>query len=229
MTDLDSISQKVYAALERKNAAREQALTLSRKVIQLSALTIRAAHRSEFDEAARLLNAAGETARQMRDGARVHPDLYYAGYVQDALKEFSEASIVTALVQGREMPDPDALSVEYAAYLNGMGEAAGELRRHALDLIRQGRAREAETTLQWMEDIFSVLVTVDFPDAITGGLRRTADMVRGVLERTRGDVTVMSKQEELKALLRIRNAARGDPRPEPAAGPAEGPPADADA
>ncbi len=203
MSELDSIAQKVLAALEAKNAAREQALTLSRKVIQQSALTIRASHRADFDEAARLLAAARDAARQMREGARVHPDLYYAGYVQDALKEFSEASIVNALVQGRPLPDPDELGVEYAAYLNGMGEAAGELRRHALDLIRQGRAREAEATLQWMEDIFSVLVTVDYPDAITGGLRRTADMVRGVLERTRGDVTVMIKQEELKALLKI--------------------------
>jgi translin len=150
----------------------------------------------------------------MREGARVHADLYYTGYVQDALKEFSEASIVNALVQGRALPDPDELGVEYAAYLNGMGEAAGELRRHALDLIRQGRAREAEATLQWMEDIFSVLVTVDYPDAITGGLRRTADMVRGVLERTRGDVTVMIKQEELKALLKIGGQATPDARRE---------------
>ncbi|MBI5876725.1 MAG: haloacid dehalogenase [Chloroflexi bacterium] len=203
MSELDSITQKIIGALDAKNAAREQALTLSRKVIQQSALTIRASHRADYDEAARLLAAARDAARLMREGARVHPDLYYAGYVQDALKEFSEASIVNALVQGLPLPDPDVLGVEYAAYLNGMGEAAGELRRHALDLIRQGRARDAETTLQWMEDIFSVLVTVDYPDAITGGLRRTADMVRGVLERTRGDVTVMIKQEELKALLKI--------------------------
>lgn len=203
MSDLDRIAQKILGALEAKNAAREQALTLSRKVIQQSALTIRATHRADFDEAAHLLAAARDAARAMREGARVHPDLYYAGYVQDALKEFSEASIVNALVQDRPVPDPDELGVEYAAYLNGMGEAAGELRRHALDLIRQGRAREAEAALQWMEDIFSVLVTVDYPDAITGGLRRTADMVRGVLERTRGDVTVMIKQEELKALLKI--------------------------
>ncbi len=204
MSDLDSIAQKVMSALEAKNAAREQALRLSRQVIQHSAHTIRAAHRGEFDESAKLLAQARATAAHMRDGAREHPDLYYAGYVQDALKEYSEASIVNALVQGQSLPDPDELGVEYAAYLNGMGEAAGELRRHALDLIRQGNAKEAEATLQWMEDIFSVLVTVDFPDAITGGLRRTADMVRGVLERTRGDVTMTIKQEELKTALQGR-------------------------
>jgi translin len=201
MTDLDSISQKIMSALEAKNGAREQALKLSRQVVQHSAHTIRAAHRGEFDASAQLLAQARESAQQMRDGAREHPDLYYAGYVQDALKEFAEASIVNALVQGLALPDPDGLGVEYAAYLNGMGEAAGELRRHALDLIRQGKPKDAEETLQWMEDIFSVLVTVDFPDAITGGLRRTADMVRGVLERTRGDVTMTIKQEELKAAL----------------------------
>ncbi len=201
MTDLDSIAQKIMSAFETKNAARERALTTSRKVIQHSALTIRAVHRAEYDEAARLMAQAREAAQHMRDDARLHPDLYYAGYVQDALKEFAEASIVNALVQGQPLPDPDALGVEYAPYLNGMGEAAGELRRHALDLIRQGRAHEAEGTLQWMEDIFSVLVTVDYPDAITSGLRRTADMVRGVLERTRGDLTMAMKQEELKAAL----------------------------
>jgi translin len=202
MSELDTIAQKIRSALEAKNAAREQALTASRKVIQHSALTIRAAHRAEFAEAERLLALAREAARQMRAGTRVYPELYYAGYVQDALKEFAEASIVSALVQSQPLPDPDTLEVDYAAYLNGMGEAAGELRRHALDLIRQGRAHEAEAALQWMEDIFSVLVTVDFPDAITGGLRRTADMVRGVLERTRGDVTLTIKQDELMAAMK---------------------------
>ena len=202
MSDIDTIARKIISALETKNAAREQALSSSRKVIQHSALTIRATHRAEFAEAERLLALAREAANQMRAGARAFPDLYNSGYVQDALKEFAEASIVSALVQSQPLPDPDALEVEYAAYLNGMGEAAGELRRHALDLIRQGRPREAEATLQWMEDIFSVLVTVDFPDAITGGLRRTADMVRGVLERTRGDVTLTIKQEELMEAMR---------------------------
>jgi translin len=205
MSELDAIAQKIMTALEAKNAAREQALTASRKVIQHCALSIRATHRAEFAEAERLLALAREAARQMRSGARAYPELYYAGYVQDALKEFAEASIVSALVQSQPLPDPDTLEVDYAAYLNGMGEAAGELRRHALDLIRQGRAREAEATLQWMEDIFSVLVTVDFPDAITGGLRRTADMVRGVLERTRGDVTLMIKQDELMAAMKRKD------------------------
>jgi translin len=208
MTELDTIAQKIMNALEAKNAAREQALTASRKVIQHSALTIRAAHRAEFDEAARLLAQARVAAQRMREGTQAYPDLYFSGYVQDALKEFSEASIVSALVQGHPLPDPDVLEVDYAAYLNGMGEAAGELRRHALDLIRQGKPREAEQTLQWMEDIFSVLVTVDFPDAITGGLRRTADMVRGVLERTRGDVTMTIKQEELMAMLQRERPAK---------------------
>ena len=202
MSEIDSIARKIISALEARNAAREQALASSRKVIQHSALSIRATHRADFAEAERLLALAREAAGQMREGARAYPELYHTGYVQDALKEFAEASIVSALVQSQPLPDPDALWVEYAAYLNGMGEAAGELRRHALDLIRQGRAREAEATLQWMEDIFSVLVTVDFPDAITGGLRRTTDMVRGVLERTRGDVTLMIKQEELLSAMR---------------------------
>ena len=203
MSELDTIAQKIISALEVKNAARERALSASRKVVQHSAHTIRAAHRAEFDEAAKLLAQARTVADEMRASVKDYPDLYHAGYVQDALKEVAEASIVTALVQGQPLPDPDALGVEYDSYLNGMGEAAGELRRHALDLMRLGRTREAEATLQWMEDIFSVLTVVDFPDAITGGLRRTADMVRGVLERTRGELTMVMKQEELMAALKL--------------------------
>jgi len=202
MDTLDAIATKVLAALEAKNAAREKALTASRKVTQHAALTIRAVHRGEFDTATELLTRARQGVQEMGAASKAYPDVYFAGYVQDALKEYAEANIVHALIQGEPLPDPDALGVEYAAYLNGLGEAAGELRRHALDLIRQGRTARGEQVLQMMEDIYSLLVSVDFPDAITGGLRRTTDMVRGVLERTRGDLTMVMKQEELRGALR---------------------------
>jgi len=131
-----------------------------------------------------------------------YADLYYAGYTQDALKELAEANITYALITDRPLPDPDELGVEYAAYLNGLGEAAGELRRHVLDLIRHGELERGEEILSMMDDIYGVLVTIDFPNAITGGLRRTTDMVRGVLERTRGDLTMSLRQEKLQQALR---------------------------
>jgi translin len=141
-------------------------------------------------------------ASEMVEGVADYADLYHAGYTQDALKEFAEASITYALITDRSLPDPDELGVEYAAYLNGLGEAAGELRRHVLDLIRHGELERAEKVLSMMDDIYGVLVTIDFPNAVTGGLRRTTDMVRGVLERTRGDLTMSLRQDRLQQALR---------------------------
>src|SRR5574342_526833 len=147
-------------------------------------------------------NASRDNATEMKAHVASYPDLYFTGYVQDALKELAEAHIVHALITGQKIPDPDTLGVDYAAYLNGLGEAAGELRRYALDIIRHGTSERCEHVLDAMEDIYSLLVTMDFPDALTGGLRRTTDMVRGVLERTRGDLTIAARQEKLERTLR---------------------------
>ncbi|CAG0943646.1 hypothetical protein ANRL1_01436 [Anaerolineae bacterium] len=202
MQGLDAIGEKIRKNFETKNAARDAALAASRELIRHCALSIRATHRAEYPEAAQTLARAREIAAQMKTSVAAYPDLYFAGYVQDALKEVAEAHIVHALVTGENIPDPDALGVDYAAYLNGLGEAAGELRRYSLDIIRHDTSERVEKVLDAMEDIYSLLVTMDFPDALTGGLRRTTDMVRGVLERTRGDLTVAARQEKLEKTLR---------------------------
>jgi translin len=202
LEQLESITDRLQAALEAKNAAREQALARSRELIRHCANTIRAAHRGEGEHAAALLSEAREAARQMVEGMQEHPDLYYTGYTQDALKELAEASITHALILGRPLPTPEELEIPPPAYLNGLGEAMGEMRRHALDLLRRGDVALCEGVLQVMEDVYSVLVTIDYPDSLTGGLRRTTDMVRGVVERTRGDVTVAVRQDALQHALR---------------------------
>ncbi|MGB8645914.1 MAG: haloacid dehalogenase [Anaerolineae bacterium] len=201
MQGLDTIEDKIRQNFVAKNAARDAALSKSRELIRYCSLSIRATHRGEHDEAVKLLGRAGELAAAMKQDVAAYADLYFTGYVQDALKEFAEANIVHALITNQPIPDPEAIGVDYAAYLNGLGEAAGELRRYTLDIIRHGKLERSEETLQAMDDIYSLLVTVDFPDAITGGLRRTTDMVRGVLERTRGDLTVAWRQEKLEARL----------------------------
>src|SRR5262249_39829290 len=142
--------------------------------------------RGEYAEAQQILATAQSVADAMKQDVAAYADLYWTGYVQDSLKEFAEASIVLALITDQPVPNPTIIGVDYAAYLNGLGEAAGELRRYTLDIIRHNELERSEKTLQQMEDIYSLLVTMDFPDALTGGLRRTTDMVRGVLERTRG-------------------------------------------
>ena len=211
MDNLDSIIERVRATFEAKNAVRDATLARSRDLIRLCSLSIRATHREEFDEAERLLEQTRRAADQMKSAIADHPDLYFTGYTQDALKEVVEAVAVHAMVRGRPLPTPEEVGVPEAAYLNGLAEAASELRRHALDVIRQDRNAEAERLLAAMDDIYGELVTMDFPDAITGGLRRTTDQLRGVLERTRGDLTTTLQQEKLKKALqdfesRMKNA-----------------------
>ena len=201
MQELQTVIDTINQAFEAKSAVRDRTLRRSRELIRHCANSIRATHRSDDAEAQTLLQTAREAAAEMVAEAREYPDLYYAGYTQDALKELAEAHITRAIILEEPLPTPEKLNVEHAAYLNGLAEAAGELRRFALDALRQGNVSQAEKILGQMDDIYSVLVTVDFPDAITGGLRRNTDMVRGVLERTRGDVTTAVRQETMKAAL----------------------------
>ena len=195
------IFEAVLADFERRNALRDETLRRSRELIRYCAHSIRATHRHEWEEAERLLHTAREAAAQMVDDLAQHPDLYFTGYTQDALKEMAEAHITYALVRGQPLPTPEQLRIEYPAYLKGLGEAMGELRRYILDLVRRGQTAEAEPFLAIMDEVYSYLVTVDYPDAITGGLRRTTDMVRGVLERTRGDLTIAVRQDQMHAAL----------------------------
>jgi translin len=198
---LDTIIDRIQGELGRKNTIRDLTLARSRELIRYCANSIRATHRHEYDRAEELLQEARAAAQTMCDDARPYADVYYAGYLQDAMKELAEAGITLALVSRRPLPDPDVWGVEYPAYLNGLGEAVGEMRRFALDSIRRGDTDEAERLLEIMDEVYSHLVTIDFPDAMTGGLRRTTDMVRGVTERTRGDLTTAVRQEKLQAAL----------------------------
>ncbi|MGA9348971.1 MAG: haloacid dehalogenase [Anaerolineae bacterium] len=202
MENLDVIAERIRQDFEARNAARDEALRRSRELIRYCANTIRATHRAEFEEASQLLATAHRAASELVECVADYPDLYYAGYTQDALKELAEASITYALITDGPLPDPDDLNIEYPAYLNGLGEAVGELRRYVLDIIRRGQIERGEEILSAMDDIYAVLVTMDFSDAITGGLRRTTDMVRGVLERTRGDLTIAIRQDKLQEALR---------------------------
>jgi translin len=222
MDRLDSIVDTVRARLEAKNAARDKALQASRALIRACANAIRATHRADFSDARALLATAAEEARALTDSLEHYADLYQAGYTQDALKEYAEAQLTYAFVIGGEMPGPDDLGIEPAAYLNGLAEAASELRRHSLDLMRQNRLDRAEQMQAIMDDVYSQLITVDFPDAITGGLRRTTDMLRGVVERTRGDLTTAMRQEIMRQALKDFEARLGlkGSAPEPDASPA---------
>ncbi len=199
---LSTLADAIRAVLDIKDAVREEALRQSRELIRLSATTVRSIHRHEFENAQQGLQEAAQRAAEIIALRENHPDIYYAGYAQDALKEYAEASLLLALVREQPLPSFTDLNIEVPAYLNALCEAASECRRHILDLLRSGDTARAEKLLADMDDIYYMLVTFDYPDALTGGLRRSVDALRAVLERTRGDVTITAIQRELEEALR---------------------------
>jgi len=208
--DLGAIDTWARAELDRKNTAREQALRWSRELVRTCANSIRAVHRHEFESSQSLIDEAHALNRRICTTLAEHADLYWAGYVQDAQKELAEACCTFALVNRDALPDPNTLGIAPAAYLNGLGEAVGEARRYVLDLLRRGEADGCERLLGAMDEIYGLLVTLDYPDALTGGLRRTTDNTRGILEKTRGDLTLALRQEALVAALRAVEHSVGE-------------------
>ncbi len=213
MSDLTSISEQIRSVFVAKNAARDTAISASRELIRHCSEGIRAVHRREWDSAEAKLAIAQQAADDLRAVVKEYPDLYHSGYTSDALKEVVEAFATYAIIRDRPLPTPDSLHVEGDVYVNGLAEAATELRRFILDILRRedGDSAEAERLLNWMDAIYDELVTFDFPDAITGDLRRRTDVVRGVLERTRGDLTTTIQQQRLQeALKQVEKRVIGD-------------------
>ncbi len=208
---LDDLAERVAQDFEARNAARERALARARHLIRFCARAIQAVHRGADEQARTFLAQAQDLAQALRQDLAPYPDLYYAGYTQDALKEYAEANIVFHLLRSGHLPDPAALGLPYNTYLRGLAEAVGELRRHVLNILRHGYSDEAETMLGYMDEIYGLLVTLDYPDAITGGLRRLTDIARSLLERTRGELTMSLRLRVVEeALTRFQPTPRPD-------------------
>jgi translin len=200
--DLDALSDGFRSRFDRRMQARERALTAARGAIRSCANAIRALHRGDRPLADTLMDEARAAIQDGLEAVREHPEIRFAGYLQDAQKEYAEARITDALVSGADgLPSVEELGVEDAPYLNGMAEAIGEGRRFALDRLRQGDVDRAERVLAAMEELYAVLVSMDYPDAITGNLRRTTDVARSLIEKTRGDVTTAIGQRDLREAL----------------------------
>jgi translin len=213
MARLEELGDQLIREMEAKNAAREKALAASRELTRSCSLSIRAIHRGENDKARELRDKARAISDRINSELQNFPEFRYAGYVQDSQKELAEASITYALITREPIPTPQELVVEPAAYMNGMGESVGELRRYILDKLRHGNTERCEEVLQIMDDIYSILVTIDFPDAMTGGLRRTTDSVRGIMEKTRGDLTTALRQRDLELALGKYSSGEGRSAP----------------
>lgn len=214
MVHLDSISELIRSQFDARTAARDLALTQARALTRFCSQAIRAVHRDEDDTMNEQLGEARKLADSLRTAVAGFPDLYYAGYTQDALKEFVEANVTCALIKNQPLIGPVELGVEYNTYLNGLSEVIGELRRRCLDLLRHGYSAEVERLLVQMDDIYAVLVTMDYPDAITNGLRRQTDIARNIIEKTRGDITFSLRGEHLeRAIARLSEQMIGESGP----------------
>jgi len=210
MHKLENIAEQIRQKFDKRTAMRDKALAQARQLTRACSLAIRAVHREDKEIMEAQLAEARNLADTLRDELKDHPELYYAGYTQDALKEFVEANVTCALIQNHPLQTPEELVVEEYTYLNGLAEVVGELRRRTLDILRSGYSEEAERLLGYMDEIYSVLVTMDYPDAITNGLRRQTDLARGIIEKTRGDVTVSLRGEQLtQAIRRLSSQLNG--------------------
>jgi len=202
MSALDEIAERIHESFEARTSARENALSRVRTLTRNCANAIRAVHREEWSEAEKYLEAAKTLVNSLHQDLTEYPDLYFAGYTQDALKEYAEANVVYCLMGKGNLPSPEGLGLGPATYMQGLAEAVGELRRYCLDALLKCHYKEAERSLAQMDEIYDILVTMDYPDAITGGLRRLTDIARSITERTRGDLTMSLRQERLERSLR---------------------------
>ena len=208
--EIASLGEAARAAFDDKHHAREITIAASRRAIQACAKSIRATHRGEYDIAEELAREARDHLAEADDALTGHPDVRTTGPLYDAKKELAEAWLTLALVRDRPLPAPDELKIEIAPYCNGLAEAASELRRQLLDQLRAGNMARAEQLMSAMDDIYSLLVTIDYPDGVTGGLRRTTDALRAVLERTRGDLTTSMVATRLQSAIESAQRATGD-------------------
>jgi translin len=201
MHKLESIAENIRHDFDARTAARDKALAQARQLTRESSQAIRAVHRDDTDEMGGHLKEARKLAEALTGDLKNHPDLFFTGYTQDALKEYVEANITCALIQNQPLLTPEELGVVNSTYLNGLAEVVGELRRRILDILRHGYSEEAERLLGHMDEIYSVLVTMDYPDAITFGLRRQTDIARSIIEKTRGDITLSLRGEHLEQAI----------------------------
>lgn len=215
MHKLDDIAERIREFFDAQTAARDRALAQTRTLTRHCAMAIRAIHRNDREQAQQELQSARQLVSELQEYLKEYPDLYYAGYTQDALKEYAEAQIVFAQLTEQPLPGPESLGLEYATYLKGLAESIGELRRHCLDILRDGYSSDAELMLGYMDDIYDILVTMDYPDAITGGLRRLTDIARSINERTRGDLTLNLRQAQLENSIKsLEEKLRSENQPQ---------------
>jgi translin len=195
MKNLEEIAERIESRLEEKDQVREVAIKSARAINRLSGSIVHLIHKGE--DVRPMMNEALDETHRLRSLLEDYPEIWESGLVEGALQELAEAAILLALVHDDELPDPDDMGITGNAYLLGMADAIGELRRFALEKLREGEVDEAKIYLEIMEEIFLVIMRFDFPDALIP-IRRKQDVARSLLEKTRGDVAVAVNSARLQ-------------------------------
>ncbi len=199
---LEEIAEGIRAQLDATDRAREEALVFGRNLTRNSASAIRLIHQGRLREAEEAIRADAEALREFRAQIAPYPEIATAPFLMDGEKEHVEARVTLCLADGRPWPLPDEIGCPPAAYLNGLAEGATEIRRQVVDRIRRGETASAEAILARMDEIYGILMTFDYPDAVLWGLKRRLDTVRGVVEKTRHDMTTAIRQDRLEEAMR---------------------------
>jgi translin len=197
MKNLDKIVDKIEKSIDDKDKTREQALRASREIIIGCRKAIQLIHQKKMKNANTNIKQASKKLTDLYDITKNYPDLYHAGFVENAAQEFVEANCFYNIMLGKELPDPDKIQTTYSSYLMGLCDLVGELRRTALDSIRQGKAKIADKYLAMMEEIYDVIIRFDYPSGLIP-IKKKQDMVRGLVEKTRGELAVASCERRIE-------------------------------
>lgn len=199
---MKSVLSKIQKELKDKEEVREETQKAMRRATRLSKQAILFTHQERFKDAKKLLSQANELFTELRKVAEKHPDLVYTGIVEIAFEEYAEAQTLLRLVEENQFISSEELSVPAVAYVLGLADVVGELRRRVLDLLRSGKVKNAEDCLQMMEQIYVELMSMNEAYMLVPGLRRKCDVARRVIETTRGDVTIEARRTSLERSIK---------------------------
>jgi translin len=197
MKNLEKIIDKIEKSIDDKDRIREKALRHSREIIINCRKAIQLIHQGQTEKAKMHLRKASAKLASLYDITGNYPELFHAGYVENAAQEFVEAKCLLNIIQGKNLPDPDKLQTTYSSYLLGLCDVVGELRRKSLDSILVGSAEEANKYLKLMENIYDAIIKFDYPSSLVP-IKRKQDQVRGIIEKTRGELAVASCERRIE-------------------------------
>ena len=198
MSESEANLENLSSIFDKLNDIREQSLTTSREIVRECSKSIRNIHRNDEVSAKEHIENARKKLENLKSITSDVSEISYAGYVLDAEREFVEAVMFYTFEVSGYIEPFNNFNVHPSSYIQGIGDTIGEWRRKALDHLRNLDIKKAETYLAIMEEGMGTLNELDYPDALTGGLRRYADNARSIIERTRSDITNAFINESLR-------------------------------